>query len=98
MPTTLIFTCLSLGLAVVVALLIGGWGPAPIFAVAFLVFIAPGLLAGWLLYARRVSRGEVPPLGARARSDGSSPSATPRGAGAGPARGERVGAGAAAAG
>jgi hypothetical protein len=78
MPTTLIFTCLILGLAVVLALLIGGWGPAPIVALAFLVFIAPGLLAGWFLYRRRVSRGEIPPLGAEARGDASSPSATRR--------------------
>jgi hypothetical protein len=91
MPTTLIFTCLILGLAVVVALLIGGWGPAPIFAVAFLVFIAPGLLAGWLLYRRRVSRGEVPPLGAEARGDASSPSATRREIGAEQAERDRVG-------
>ena len=76
--TTLIFGGLILGVAVVVALLVGGWGPAPIVAIGFLVFIAPGLLAGWLLYRRRVSRGEVPPLGAEARGEQSAPAPTRR--------------------
>jgi hypothetical protein len=78
MPSSLLFGVLIVGLAVVVALLVGGWGPAPIVALAFLVFVAPGLLGGWLLYRRRVARGEVPPLGAEARGDQSSPSPTQR--------------------
>jgi hypothetical protein len=79
MPSALLFTGLVLGGAVLVALLIGGWGPAPVFAIVFLVLIAPGAIAGWLLYRRRVRAGEVPPLGAEARGeDDSIPSRTRR--------------------
>jgi uncharacterized protein (DUF983 family) len=46
-----------------VALLIPAGIPAPVYAVIALVAIAPGCVAGWLLYRRRVKQGEVPPLG-----------------------------------
>lgn len=79
MPSALLFTALVLGAAVLVALLVGGWGPAPVFAVLFLVFVAPGLIGGWLLYRRRVRAGEIPPLGAEARGqDEAAPSPTRR--------------------
>jgi hypothetical protein len=79
MPSALLFTGVVLGAAVLVALLVGGWGPAPVFAIVFLVLIAPGAIAGWLLYRRRVRAGGVPPLGAEARGeDDSIPSPTRR--------------------
>jgi hypothetical protein len=78
-PSAFLFTALVFGAAVLVALLIGGWGPAPVFAIVFLVLVAPGAIAGWLLYRRRVRTGEVPPLGAEARhQDDSVPSPTRR--------------------
>jgi hypothetical protein len=78
MPSALLFTAVVFGAAVAVALLVGGWGPAPVFAILFLVFVAPGAIAGWLLYRRRVRAGEVPPLGAEARGEQAEPSPTRR--------------------
>jgi hypothetical protein len=79
MPSSLLFVALVLGGAVAVALLVGGWGPAPVIALLLLVFAAPGAIVGWMLYRRRVRSGEVPPLGAKARGeDDAVPSPTRR--------------------
>ena len=67
MPQSIVlFVGVLVALFLVVALAVpAGYGlPSPVWGLIAVLATAPGLFVGWLLYRRRVARGDIDPLGA----------------------------------
>ena len=80
MPQSIVlFVGVLVALFLVVALAIpAGYGlPSPVWGLIAVLATAPGLFVGWLLYRRRVARGDIDPLGTGGPDPGRDRVATP---------------------